>query len=100
MRAAGADPDCRVTPASIVGREAHPDPKPPAFQALAEGQFGAMQFRDASRDGQAEADALDSEADSAMPGAPIKKPLPNRQGLWREGRFNAPAQPSSYYLLP
>jgi hypothetical protein len=31
---------------------------------------------------------------------PIKKPLPNRQGLWRAGRFNAPAQPSSYYLLP
>ena len=69
MRAAGGDPECRVTPASIVGREAHPDPKPPAFQALAEGQFGAMQFRDASRDGQAEADALDSEADSARHGA-------------------------------
>jgi hypothetical protein len=65
-----------------------------------------MQFRDASRDGQAEADALDSEADSARHGATRhawrtnKKPLPNRQGLWREGRFNAPAQPSSYYLLP
>ncbi|MDP2109688.1 MAG: hypothetical protein Q8N48_01515 [Thiobacillus sp.] len=56
-----------MTPASTVSREARPDPEPPAFQA--EGRFGAMRFHDAQRDGQAEADALDSEADSARRGA-------------------------------
>jgi len=71
-----------VTSASTVSRKAHPDPKPPAFQALAEGQFGAMQFRDASLDGQAESNAL---TDSARHGT--------TRHAWRTNK-KAPAKPA------
>ncbi len=78
MQAAGAGPDCRVTPASFVSRETHPDLKPPAFQSLAEGQFGAMQFRNASCDGQAQAGAFDSLGTEAMKALAEHIPLIHR----------------------